>query len=406
MSVATPLLEGSIPPPERASGSPSPSRPPLPSHADGDPSWLRRGRIPCLDGLRAISILIVLFGHAGGTQGFPRRLGRVLDQRGALGVDVFFAISGFLITLLLMREWGKTNTISIKGFYIRRTLRIIPAFAAFLLAMAVAGQMGWVTIPAADWLFSLTYTMNFATEPGWDLRHMWSLSIEEQFYVAWPLTMLLLGPRRAKWAVVGTLLAAPLFRLATYLFLPQYLSEANKWTPLRIDYIAAGCVLALLAMEGNPLLRSAASRPGWTIPLLFASTCGLLVSIFLVQKSSLFKWSVGFSLKAVFIAAIIWICANASRSLVGRLLESRPLVFLGVLSYSLYLWQQPLFNPEQSAWPCRWPANLLLVLGIALASYYLIERPFLRLKDRAAPDRPFSDHPGIEMTPQFVPNRT
>lgn len=369
-----------------------------------DPPWLRKGRIPCLDGLRAISIAVVFLGHAAGTHGFPRRLGRALDQRGALGVDVFFAISGFLITLLLLREWERTRTISIKGFYVRRLLRIMPAFLLFLGAMALAAALGWVTIPWTDWIFSLTYTMNFATDPGWDLRHIWSLSIEEQFYIAWPLTVLLLGPRRAKWVVVATLVAAPLFRFGTYLFLPQHLGEAEKWTPLRIDYIAAGCLLAILAAEGNPLLRAVTAKPKWTIPFLSLATFGLLACIVLVAKVPLFKWSLASSAKAVLIAAIIWLCATGSRSWVGRVLESKPFVAIGLLSYSLYLWQQPLFNPDQTAWACRWPVNLVLILAAAAASYLLIERPFLRLKDRAHREAgaPTPGHAGSGLTPEEV----
>src|SRR5689334_17721171 len=108
------------------------------STADASPTWLDRGRIPCLDGLRALSILLVFVEHILTTGGYARGAGRLfhpIGNMGVLGVDVFFTISGFLITLLLVREWEKFGTISLKGFYTRRFLRLMPAMGVFLLTI-------------------------------------------------------------------------------------------------------------------------------------------------------------------------------------------------------------------------------------------------------------------------------
>src|SRR5439155_13732768 len=114
-----------------------------------------------------------------------------------LGPNIFFVISGFLITLLFLRESQRTGTISIKGFYSRRIMRLTPVFAIFVLTIFAMGHLGWVHMPVSEWIHVLTYTVNFQEVPVHEVGHLWSLSIEEQFYLLWPITLLLLGQARA-----------------------------------------------------------------------------------------------------------------------------------------------------------------------------------------------------------------
>ena len=135
------------------------------------------GRIQSLDGLRAISILLVLVGHLEGTRNFAPRFSEWLGDYANLGVRVFFVISGFLISRLLIDEYATTKTISLYNFYARRTLRIFPAFFAYIGVIALATFLGFIYVKGPDYAYALTYTMNYYPERGWYLGHLWSLSV-------------------------------------------------------------------------------------------------------------------------------------------------------------------------------------------------------------------------------------
>ena len=139
------------------------------------------GTIPSLDGLRAISIGLVLLGHATRFGLGHSFLFRLAVAHAVLGVDVFFVISGYLITTLLLEEKIKFGTISLRLFYLRRALRILPAFLVFVGTLFVLSALGYIDIPSRLWIFVLTYTSNF-TPRVWDVGHLWSLSVEEHFY--------------------------------------------------------------------------------------------------------------------------------------------------------------------------------------------------------------------------------
>ena len=159
---------------------------------DGQPApWVASGHVPCLDGLRAVSIAWCFSNTPVPKPGCsgPRRMLWLRDI-GDLGVSMFFGISGFLITLLLLREWNRTNTISMKAFYARRALRILPVYFSYLFVVFVLIRLGVLHLKAGDWISALTYTVNFRAEPTWEVGHVWSLSIEEQFYLGWPLLLL------------------------------------------------------------------------------------------------------------------------------------------------------------------------------------------------------------------------
>lgn len=346
------------------------------SHEVSAPEWLSRGRIPGLDGLRAISIALVLAAHVLFASGH----GYGPLAYGFLGVDVFFVISGFLITLLLIREQQRTGRISLAGFYRRRSLRILPAYLLFLAAIAVISHLGWERVQAGDWIAALTYTMNWRSAPAWVVGHIWSLSMEEQFYLLWPPLFLLLSPRAARRALIVCIVLAPVFRVACRHYLPTYEAFGRDSFPARVEPIAAGCLLALLA-------ASAAERAWlnrWFMPMrsLGIAIVALLLVSFLSTRSRIVSLVCRSTLDALLIPIVVWACANARGSIASRILEWRPLVGLGILSYSLYLWQQPFLNPGKHSMPCRFPLNVLLALGAALASHFLIERPFLALKDR------------------------
>ena len=331
-----------------------------------------------------MSICLVLIEHASAEAGLLTHGGLWLRDIGELGVGMFFGISGFLITLLLVREWNRTNTISMKAFYTRRALRILPVYISFLLVVYALNRFGVLHFTRGDWIGALTYTVNFHPSPAWEIGHVWSLSIEEQFYFCWPLLLLFLTPQRAGFAAIGYLLFAPLARMVTWGYFRTDFDSYPYLTMLRLDAIAAGCVLALAA--NYPEFRaffkwSNSQAQRYTLAAVGAIAASYVVALWITA----FQQTLKPSAEAVGIAIIIWALVNAPKSAIGRMLEMRPVVFVGMVSYSLYLWQQLFLNPHPTHWVPTWPVGVTLSFAAAVASYYIIERPFLRLKARVVP---------------------
>jgi peptidoglycan/LPS O-acetylase OafA/YrhL len=334
--------------------------------------------VPSLNGLRGISIVLVILSHVArqGTLIAPRFW--YVGELGHMGVDMFFVISGFLITLLLLREHSRTGTVSVKDFYVRRAFRILPAYAVFLLGLLGLSCLGYASPRLSDWLGALTYTVSFLPQPSWEIGHIWSLSVEEHFYLVWPL-LFWLWPKRA-WIVACVYLAlTPALRLVIHHSFTKL--SIHHCTLTRVDTIAVGCCLAYLATR--PAARRRLQLAGHPAFLTGVTLVGVLVaSQFIALKVPVYDLLVHQPLSALCFAGIVWVCIHHSATPIGRLLNAKPLVALGILSYSIYLWQQPFLNPHRSAWVCQWPINLGLVALCAVASYLLIESPFLRLKER------------------------
>jgi len=348
------------------------------------------GRMPSLDGLRAISIALVLLGHLRGTRHFFTNL--VPTGLAEFGVRVFFVISGFLITSLLLGEWAATRSISLRRFYLRRAFRIFPAFYVFLVTVLLLDALSVIVLQRFDGVAAATYTMNHHPQRSWWVGHLWSLSVEEQFYLLWPLIVALAGPSRAVWAAGAAVLAAPLVRLGIYLFLPASRATIGEAFPTNCDALAVGCLLACLRgrLEQDAryvwLLRS---RVFLLLPPL-ALAASLLTSK-LVAVNYLFVQS--FCNIVIALSLHRWVRYSEGR--VGRFLNLRPVAFVGVMSYSLYLWPQLFLNRHSGALVHQFPLNVLLAVAAALASYYLVERPFLRLRAR----RPVQPAATIEAAP-------
>lgn len=342
-------------------------------------------RIPSLDGLRAISIMMVIGAHA--TMGMP-----ALDSHpflsytflsGDRGVSVFFVISGFLITSLLLKEEQETGRISLRHFYIRRAFRILPPFWVFLITVGVLWKIGalqcsWRILGTA-FIFLRDYTNG-----DWWTGHTWSLSIEEQFYIFWPTALLFLGKRRSFKIALALIACAPAIRIFSQIWMEQFGYRQIFMLHMRIDSLMCGCALAMA--YGNPKFAQIVERtlkwPVMVAVLFFF----FFVSGYLTHRfRGYYLLPFGFTLESIAITYLLLYFIKKPSSLGGRILNSKVLVHIGLISYSLYLWQE-LFLPPQvaHAWAAStleiFPVNLLALLLTAELSWYLVERQALKVR--------------------------
>lgn len=317
-------------------------------------------RIPSLDGVRAFSILLVIFGHLGGAVGPTVILS-------ALGVQTFFVLSGYLITRLLQNEHQRTGKIDLPGFYRRRCFRIFPAAYAFMLVIALA-------VPASrpGLLYATTYTVSYhyLTIPL-IFQHLWSLSVEEQFYLLWPLALLLGYRYRGRIAIVAMLLAA-LFRLGlAFSGLQSPTLYMHSCFPGTMDSIAAGCLLAVYEPQIHKRCAWMASSGGIVLALPLTAWALAVICWGDTAHVGVRALSAVWGIVPILIA--LWIFLLVERR--DWLLNNPVACSIGVLSYSLYLWQQP-FIAEH---PRSVPLALLMLTACAVASYFIVERPMLEL---------------------------
>jgi peptidoglycan/LPS O-acetylase OafA/YrhL len=328
-----------------------------------------KAKIPSLDGIRALAVMSIFYGHLAGTRGaFPLSLFNVTGDLGNLGVRAFFVLSGFLITTLLLREKERTGTVSLNAFYKRRALRLLPVFYSVLTVAALLTSFGVLYIPRLDFLRTGVFLTNFFNV-DWNLGHFWSLAIEEQFYFVWPTLLLVLGPVLAvRFALVAFLLTPFLHVIAFKLG-----SEPLARYFLSINALSIGCALAGLRsrLHGNKrymqLLRSPLVWPV-AVSLVLANMWGGHFSYICAAYSSLAL--------AFFIDRVSTIPTG-----IASFLNWKPMVFISGVSYSLYAWQQIFLDRYAHLAINAFPLNLLLAVTCGVLSFLLLERPVLRYRE-------------------------
>jgi peptidoglycan/LPS O-acetylase OafA/YrhL len=350
--------------------------------------------IPSLDGLRALAVILVIILHTLLRHSlykfipFPLRL----LGNGTLGVFIFFVISGYLITTLLLREQSKTRAISLRSFYLRRAFRILPPLYAYVLFLAVLGVTGHLPgMNLREALSALTLTRNYMHDVSlWAMEHLWSLCIEEQFYILWPTTLVLcllhrsdaVGRRRATRIALAVILAEPFIRLLCFRYVPAYRNLGMFH--MQADGLMFGAIGAL--QQGHARFEkiyALATRWPWLLPLLIFGVLNALT----VRFQNYWDLPIGMTLNGFLILLwLLWLVRNPA-SLQGRVLNQPIVAWIGRLSYSLYLWQTFFthhLNLEvfgHDAWYLHFPDSWVCILIAATVSYYAIERPALRLRD-------------------------
>jgi len=335
--------------------------------------------IPSLDGLRAGSVGIVILAHALAYE--PGREGRFpslqLSWLGQSGVDVFFVISGFLITYLLLKEHEATGTIRLKTFYVRRFFRISPPFYAYLAIVGILWISGLQAQNTRNFISAATYTWDYQPHvSGYLLAHTWSLSLEEQFYLIWPPCLALFGKKKSTYLALSVILLSPVSRVFTYLVAPSLRGSEGIMLHTRLDTIMFGCAIALLwkKPQFNRLIDKLLHPSLFVFSIFYVV---ILAPCLSARFDARYDWTIGYTLRGFLISIMLLYVVKKPGSRPGRVLNLGPVRHIGIISYGLYLWQQMFTGPNSRFFPL----NLIAVLLCAELSYCLIERPAFRLRD-------------------------
>jgi peptidoglycan/LPS O-acetylase OafA/YrhL len=344
---------------------------------------------PALDGLRAVAVLAVIFYH----------LGYSWSPGGFLGVDTFFVLSGYLITTLLLVEWHRHGSIDLRAFWVRRARRLLPALFIVVAAVAVWAALvlrpdqlstlradGFATLLySANWHFVFSGQSYFALfSTASPFRHAWSLAIEEQFYLIWPLVvfacMWLARGRLRLLAIVTTVAACLSIAAMWLLYTPGDPSRVYYGTDTRAHSLLIGVLLALLLtarMPQSPRVQRAVHIGG------VAAFALVLTAYLAVSDTESWMYHGGYALFAVTAVLVVASAVIPGRSPVRAILSWPALVWIGGISYGLYLWHWPvqvaLTEPRVGFGGVPLDlTRLALTFAIATASFYLVERPIRR----------------------------
>jgi peptidoglycan/LPS O-acetylase OafA/YrhL/lysophospholipase L1-like esterase len=338
---------------------------------------------PALDGLRAVAVMAVILYH----------LGLRWLPGGYLGVDLFFVLSGYLITGTLLPAGGRGRHVDLAAFWSRRARRLLPALLVMLAGVALAVRQ-WE--PASEWhlrsgeligalLYYANWHMIFGGQSYFDtmaapspLQHMWSLAIEEQFYLLWPLVVfvVLRWCRRRSGVLIGVAAVAGVASAIAMVvvYSPADPTRAYAGTDARAQQLLVGALLFVA-------VRRHQSTGRWVGVAGLAAMAVSIGALFVVPDSGGFYYRGGATVVALVFAALIWSVERAPDSVVARALSFPPVAWIGLVSYGLYLWHIPVIRFLPVALPIQLPpvamdaAEVAVAIGLAALSYYLVERP-------------------------------
>ena len=324
-------------------------------------------RLPTLDGWRTVAVTAVICNHA--LYSGPRQLDRL--EIGTLGVDLFFAISGLLITYRMLQEHEHTGNISLRSFYIRRAFRILPAALLFLLVITILSAVGITPVRPMEIVSSAFFFRNYHVDVvpiTWYTNHYWSLAVEEHFYLLWPALLVWLGITRARSSTPWIALAIAAWRTLDshfhFVSSPKLVYLLSR-TDYRLDGLLWGCVAALLLQQ-----------PEWRERLRCIPSLWPLIALPATAWLYVYRPPQCMVFMAVLFPTVLVATLLHPASPVSRVLECAPLRFIGKISYGIYLWQQFFFigsQPNRLGPFQRFPLNLISLIAVAWLSYQFFE---------------------------------
>jgi peptidoglycan/LPS O-acetylase OafA/YrhL len=341
------------------------------------------GYLPTLDGWRAIAIVSVMLTHDR-----TLRLGPLntswFQPRGAMGVDVFFAISGILICSRLLEEERLCGTISIKNFYLRRVFRILPAAGVYLITIVVLSRCGFFEVPIRECVASFLFLRNYphiwtsSGQASWFTGHFWSLAVEEHFYLLLPALLVFLPKKMRLWVLLGFSALIIVARFVICIHRPT--NTPFFHTEVRLDELFMPAALALFLREYTSRWRVFSLLRFWPLIGVGAVIAETFILRFDVRQSALAL------LLPLLVAGSILHADNPF----GRLLELPAIRFVGKISYGVYIWQQLFLTIEgygqtPLGFLQRFPYDFVASFACALVSFYCVEKPMIRLAHRLAP---------------------
>lgn len=330
-------------------------------------------RFPSLDGIRAVSILLVLFAHV--SNSFPLSpANRMLTRNiGLLGVAVFFVISGFLITSLLLRERQRTGTISLRKFYLRRAFRILPVTCLYLGFITLANWVLHLNISFQYILTALFFLANLPAFHGsWFVNHFWSLSVEEQYYLFFPALL-------KRWTAYMPVIIVSLLGLIMVLKTLMYLTPEGTFLRglfsviVQMDGVLVGSLAGMCYFFSVPLRQFIGAHARWL------STAAALLFIL----TNIFGGSPVVDLIGYLSIALMILCAvSVNKGWMYWILNTRLMTMWGRLSFSMYVWQQFFTAAGRFGRITHPPYNLVLIGLVSFLSWRFFESYFLRIKER------------------------
>lgn len=335
--------------------------------ATSDPGAAAHHRVKVIDGWRAVAASLVVLAHAAGYRfrftDDPSRIEKgirlMLAPLAEVGVQLFFVISGYIITTLLLREREKRGSVSIAAFYVRRVTRIMPPLLVYYAAVIALTAIGQISLTPSSLLSSATFTCNTGVvDCEWWVAHTWSLAVEEQFYIVWPL-------------LFGLVAAHLQVRLLAGVVAACIVGALIQEPPFHGNFTSFGCIAAGALYASSPTLRRGCLKTAATLPWL-----ALVVLLLFSYRNPAAAVTAAF----MPIVVVYVIFAGSALGWVRWILESAPLQWIGLGSYSLYLWQQ-LFLARPGLYSGD-PLPVVLLPIIVIASVWLIERPFQRIGRR------------------------
>lgn len=337
------------------------------------------------DTLRALSIILVILTHLGLYTWLPedtfvkQNVWRLIS--GATGVQIFFTLSGFLITNILFNEVHKHDNINLRIFYIRRFLRLLPPLVILYSVLFFLMKTGEIKYAPEALLYSIFYLYNFVPMKHYtgELGHTWSLALEEQYYLIWPVILNFIKSKKVLYAltfiILGLCLYALLHLYPTLSFGANY--KTSRWFIPAIAPVMIGSLFAILNHETENALIVRYRQHLLTLAIGITLFCFPLYSSRALLKYSFMIQPFGVSI------FLVWIKYNQD-SILTRMLDNSLLAYIGKISYGLYVYQGLFLRtgPSGQLWIQQYPQNIILTISTAILSYHLLEKPILSFKKR------------------------